>query len=95
MRQLLIRSAVAADLSRLTEIYNHYVMTSPATFDLEPLRVEQRMAWFRSIAVPVLIDFWSLMSRDCWPGMQAPADSAREPHTILPWRRRSIAHRRE
>jgi phosphinothricin acetyltransferase len=32
-------------LPRLTQIYNHYVLTSPATFDLEPLTVEQRSAW--------------------------------------------------
>ena len=46
MAQTLIRSAVRADLPRLTAIYNHYVLTSPATFDLEPLTVEQRAAWF-------------------------------------------------
>jgi phosphinothricin acetyltransferase len=35
-----------ADLARLTEIYNHYVVTSAVTFDLEPLTVDQRAAWF-------------------------------------------------
>jgi phosphinothricin acetyltransferase len=43
---LLVRPAGPADLARLTEIYNHYVLTSPVTFDLEPLTVEQRVAWF-------------------------------------------------
>jgi phosphinothricin acetyltransferase len=34
------------DLPRLTEIYNHYVVETPTTFDLEPFTVEQRRAWF-------------------------------------------------
>jgi len=42
-----VRPAVPADLARLTEIYNHYVLTSPVTFDLEPLTVEQRSLWFQ------------------------------------------------
>ena len=46
MARTLIRSAVQADLARLTEIYNYYVLTSPATFDLEPLTIEQRAGWF-------------------------------------------------
>lgn len=41
-----IRPAVRADLPRLTEIYNHYVVHTPVTFDLEPYTVEQREAWF-------------------------------------------------
>jgi phosphinothricin acetyltransferase len=46
MAQTLIRPAARADLPRLTTIYNHYVLTSPVTFDLEPLTVAQRTAWF-------------------------------------------------
>ena len=42
----LIRPATLADLPRLTEIYNHYVANSPATFDLEPYTVERRTPWF-------------------------------------------------
>ncbi len=45
-----IRDAVAADLPRITDIYNHFVRTSPATFDLEPFTVEQRMEWFSHYA---------------------------------------------
>jgi len=41
-----IRYASEADLPRLTEIYNHYIANSPATFDLEPFTVEQRREWF-------------------------------------------------
>jgi phosphinothricin acetyltransferase len=46
MAVLRIRPAVRGDLTRLTEIYNHYVLTSTATFDLGPLTVEQRTEWF-------------------------------------------------
>jgi phosphinothricin acetyltransferase len=44
--QLLIRSAVPSDLPRLTEIYNHYVIHTPVTFDVEPYTVERRQSWF-------------------------------------------------
>lgn len=50
MAHALIRPAARADLPRLTEIYNHYVLTSPVTFDLEPLTVEQRAGWFQEHA---------------------------------------------
>src|SRR5690348_13134521 len=41
-----IRAATLGDLPRLTEIYKHYVMTTPITFDLEPFTPEQRVSWF-------------------------------------------------
>jgi phosphinothricin acetyltransferase len=41
---LIIRPANLEDLPRLTEIYNHYVLHSPATFDLEPK--SDRREWF-------------------------------------------------
>lgn len=41
-----IRPAVRADLEPLTEIYNHYVATAPATFDTRPATVEERRGWF-------------------------------------------------
>jgi phosphinothricin acetyltransferase len=40
------RSATRGDLPRLTEIYNHYVIHTPITFDMKPWTVEQRVAWF-------------------------------------------------
>ena len=43
---VVVRRAVEADLPRITEIYNHYVRTTPITFDLEPWSVEQRRPWF-------------------------------------------------
>ncbi len=41
-----VRDAGDFDLPRVTEIYNHYVVTSSATFDLTPFTVEQRREWF-------------------------------------------------
>ena len=44
---LVVRDAVEADVPELTAIYNHYIATSPATFDIEPFSVEQRERdWF-------------------------------------------------
>jgi phosphinothricin acetyltransferase len=42
-----IRAATPADLPALTAIYNHYVIHTPITFDIEPFTVEQRAEWFR------------------------------------------------
>jgi phosphinothricin acetyltransferase len=41
-----VRVATLADLPRLVEIYNHYVLHTPVTFDIEPFTVEQRRSWF-------------------------------------------------
>jgi phosphinothricin acetyltransferase len=46
MCALRIRAATEGDLPRLTEIYNHYVIHTPVTFDLEPHTVERRAVWF-------------------------------------------------
>jgi phosphinothricin acetyltransferase len=43
---VLIRPPLPSDLPELTALYNHYVVTSPVTFDIEPFEVEQRRAWF-------------------------------------------------
>jgi len=44
------RPARRDDLPRLTEIYNHYVLTTPVTFDVEPYTVERRIPWFEQFA---------------------------------------------
>jgi len=41
-----IRPAERGDLPRLTEIYNHYIVNTPITFDLKPFSVHQRARWF-------------------------------------------------
>jgi len=48
---IVIRTATPADLPRLTEIYNHYVVNTPVTFDVEPYTLEGRAAWFAQFAV--------------------------------------------
>jgi len=42
---VVVRPATEADLARLTEIYNHYVVNTPATFDLAPLTLDERREW--------------------------------------------------
>ncbi len=46
MAETTIRPAIRADLPRLTDIYNYYVINTPITFDLEPYTVERRTPWF-------------------------------------------------
>lgn len=41
-----IRPASHADLARVTEIYNYYVLNTAITFDIEPYTVERRQEWF-------------------------------------------------
>lgn len=45
MEPVLVRTASDGDLPALTDLYNHYVKTSPATFDLAPVSLEAREAW--------------------------------------------------
>jgi phosphinothricin acetyltransferase len=45
MSEIVVRAAVGRDLQELTDIYNHYVRTSPATFDLEPASLHARREW--------------------------------------------------
>ena len=44
---LLVRPAVEADVPAMAAIYNHYVETSPATFDIDPVSLENRLTWLR------------------------------------------------
>jgi phosphinothricin acetyltransferase len=41
-----VRPAEPRDLPRLTEIYNHYVVDTPTTFDTQPFTVAERSEWF-------------------------------------------------
>ncbi len=50
MADIQIRPASMEDLPRLTEIYNHYVVHTTVTFDLEPYTVERRAEWFRQFS---------------------------------------------
>jgi phosphinothricin acetyltransferase len=51
MSEIRIRPANAADLPRLIGIYNHYVINTPVTFDVEPYTVERRTPWFEQFAL--------------------------------------------
>jgi phosphinothricin acetyltransferase len=50
MSDIVLRRAEAGDLPALLAIYNHYVLTTPITFDLEPRTLEQRRQWFDTFA---------------------------------------------
>jgi phosphinothricin acetyltransferase len=41
-----LRPAEERDLEQLNDVYNHYVRTSPATFDLEEITTDARRHWF-------------------------------------------------
>ena len=47
---LLIRAAEERDLERINEIYNHYILSTPITFDIEPWTIDARHAWFAKCA---------------------------------------------
>src|SRR5262245_59245002 len=51
-RRLVVRACAVRDLERINEIYNHYVRTSPATFDLDERSLEWRRGWFAQHATP-------------------------------------------
>ncbi|MEO3946823.1 N-acetyltransferase family protein [Gorillibacterium sp. CAU 1737] len=57
---LTFRDAVREDVPDLLRIYNHYVQTSTATFDLEPQTLEDRLEWFSHYggSYPILIAEW-------------------------------------
>ncbi len=41
-----IRPAERSDLAEIVEIYNHYVMNTHFTFDIEPFSVDTRGSWW-------------------------------------------------
>ncbi len=45
-----IRPAVADDLARLVDVYNHYVADTHVTFDTRTFSVAERRAWFEAFA---------------------------------------------
>lgn len=53
-----IRPAVLDDLPRIVDIYNEAGVATTASYDLEPVTVEERIGWFerlRSWGFPVLV----------------------------------------
>ncbi len=51
MSDISIRPSTLGDLPRLTELYNHYIVHTPVTFDVEPYTVEGRKGWFEQFAL--------------------------------------------
>ena len=47
VKNITIRNAELHDLERLTEINNHYILNTNATFDVDPQSVEFRKIWFQ------------------------------------------------
>ncbi|MEV0776690.1 N-acetyltransferase family protein [Streptomyces sp. NPDC050433] len=43
-----VRSGTEDDLAALTDIYNHYILETPITFDTATFTPEQRRPWLRS-----------------------------------------------
>src|SRR5690348_14219736 len=50
MTDITIRMAERADLPALLDIYNHYILTTPITFDIEPRTLPQRQVWFEQFS---------------------------------------------
>ena len=50
MSDALIRHVEPGDLPELLAIYNHYVVNTPVTFDLEPRTLAQRQEWLEGFA---------------------------------------------
>jgi phosphinothricin acetyltransferase len=46
MTDFVIRHAEPADLPTLNDVYNHYISTTPITFDIEPWTLDKRQEWF-------------------------------------------------
>jgi L-amino acid N-acyltransferase YncA/8-oxo-dGTP pyrophosphatase MutT (NUDIX family) len=57
LREMMIRSATAEDLSAINAIYNHYVVHSTCTYQEEATTAEERAAWFagRAAGHPVTV----------------------------------------
>ncbi len=45
-----VRHGTEADLEAIDRLYNHFVVTSPVTFDLAPITPQERLSWYREIA---------------------------------------------
>lgn len=44
--EVAIRTPARADLREILEVYNHYVVHTPVTFEVTPVSVEERVPWF-------------------------------------------------
>lgn len=51
MSDPVLRAAREEDLASIDEIYNHYILHTPITFDVEPWTPLQRREWFTAFAL--------------------------------------------
>jgi phosphinothricin acetyltransferase len=47
---MIIRPAVTEDLEAINRLYNHYVLHTHVTFDIEPISMASRREWFGAFA---------------------------------------------
>jgi L-amino acid N-acyltransferase YncA len=82
-QNIVIRPAELVDLGAITEIYNEAILTTTATFDLEPQSLSERLEWFQAhtqryrILVAVLdgqVVGWASLSQ--WSERRAYDDTA-------------------
>ncbi|MEE4361646.1 MAG: N-acetyltransferase family protein [Pseudomonadales bacterium] len=84
-----IREGSAGDLPSLTDLYNHYVVNTAITFDLEPFTVEARSAWFERFGrtprhrLLVLDDGSSLLGYACSGALRPKAAYDRSVETSI------------
>ncbi len=64
MTDCLIRLATEPDYAAITEIYNHYVVHTPTTFDIEPFTLERRRPWFEPFAASSRYKLFVALSSD-------------------------------
>jgi L-amino acid N-acyltransferase YncA len=50
-----VREATEADVSPILDIYNDAILNTIATFDTEPQKLEEKLAWFRETAYPYAV----------------------------------------
>jgi phosphinothricin acetyltransferase len=46
MNDILVRPASAGDMDAINGIYNHYILNTHITFDIEPWSIKKRLEWF-------------------------------------------------
>jgi phosphinothricin acetyltransferase len=82
-KSILIRKAEVSDLDAMTEIYNEAILTTTATFDVEPKSTSERLQWYQAhderhpILVAVLegkVVGWASLSK--WSERPAYNDTA-------------------
>lgn len=48
----MVREATEADVPTILNIYNHYIVNTVATFDIEPQTLDEKLRWFHETRPP-------------------------------------------